>query len=689
MSINMENIRNIAICGHSSTGKTTFTEQLLFLGGSIAKPEKVKNGKTVSDFTDEEIAQQISIHTSCSHLNWQDNKVNILDTPGASDFIGEVTAAFRASESALLLVGADAGVQIGTINLWRQLERHALPRMIFLNKMDKEHADFNKAIEDLKEKFKATFIPVVMTIGQAGSFSGVIDLIDRKAYLSQEDKVIEGDIPEELKAHVEEYRQNLIEAAAEGDDALMEKFFEEDTLSNDEIRKGLAMVFKERKIVPVLCGASLSSAGMESFLNLLTSIAPAPGGEVPAQNEKGEDISYAFNSEAPLSCFVFKTSIDQFSGKLSFVKVISGKITADSELINAKKDKKERINKIFTCQGKTLEEAESLYAGDIGILSKLSTAATNDTLCNPNNIVKFKELMLPPPVHSVAISALAKKDEDKLNQLLQRAAEEDPTFSLHYNRETRETVISGRGELHLNIILGKIKEHQKIEIATKVPKVAYRETINGKAGAEYLHKKQSGGHGQYAKVMLEIKPLKGGEHFKFVNSIVGGAISKGYLTGVEKGIIEGMEAGILAGYPVTGLEASVVDGKEHSVDSSEMAFKLASRGALRAAIEKAKPVLLEPVMNLNVFVDNKYLGDVLSDLSSRRGRVLGQEPMGGEIQEIKAQVPQSELLRYSIDLRSITSGTASFEMEFDHYSSISGKTADEVIKAAQAQKEEN
>ncbi|MBA7487015.1 MAG: elongation factor G [Spirochaeta sp.] len=688
MSINMENIRNIAICGHSSTGKTTFTEQLLYLGGSIAKPEKVQSGKTVSDFADEEIAQQISIHTTCSHLNWQDKKVNILDTPGASDFIGEVTAAFRAAESALLLVGADVGVQIGTINLWRQLDRHALPRMIFLNKMDKEHADFNKSIEDLKEKFKTAFIPVMMPIGQATAFKGVIDLIDRKAYLSQNDKVIEGDIPEELKAQAEEYRQKLIETAAEGDDALMERFFEEDTLSTEEINRGLALAFKEQKIIPVLCGASLSNAGLTSFLNLATSIAPAPGGEVPAQNESGEDVACAFDSEAPLSCFVFKTSIDQFSGKLSFIKVISGKITADSELINAREEKKEKINKIFTCRGKTLEEVEGLSAGDIGILSKLNIAATNDTLCNPNNIVRFKNLMLPPPVHSVAISALAKKDEDKLNQLLQRAAEEDPTFSLHYNRETRETVISGRGELHLNIILGKIKDHHKIEMETKVPRVAFRETINGNADAEYLHKKQSGGHGQYAKVMLAIKPLKGGEHFKFVNATVGGSISKGYIPGVEKGIIEAMASGILAGYPVTEIEASVIDGKEHSVDSSEMAFKLAARGALRAAMEKAKPVLLEPVMNLNVFVDNKYLGDVLSDLSSRRGRVLGQEPMGGEIQEIKAQVPQSELLRYSIDLRSITSGTASFEMEFDHYSPISGKAADDVIKAAKAQKDE-
>ncbi|MBN1835418.1 MAG: elongation factor G, partial [Spirochaetales bacterium] len=344
--------------------------------------------------------------------------------------------------------------------------------------------------------------------------------------------------------------------------------------------------------------------------------------------------------------------------------------------------------KVYTCQGKKLEEAQELVAGDIGILNKMASVNTNDTLCSPDQDVAYLALQLPQPVHAVAINAASKKDEDKMNQLLQRAAEEDLTFQITYNKETKETVISGMGELHLDIILDKIRTQAKIEMNTRVPRVAYRETIRKDSGAEYQHKKQTGGHGQYAKVVLEIKPLPRGEQFNFVNGVVGGRISKGYIPGVEKGVLEGMEAGILAGYPVVDLEAKVTDGKEHPVDSSELSFKLAARGALRTAMEKADPVLLEPVMNLTVFVDDQYLGDVLSDLSSRRGRVLGQEPVGGGIQEVKAQVPQAELLRYSIDLRSITSGTAGFEMEFSHYSPITGKIADQVVAAAEASRQE-
>jgi elongation factor G len=383
---------------------------------------------------------------------------------------------------------------------------------------------------------------------------------------------------------------------------------------------------------------------------------------------------------------VLKTSIDQFSGKLSFIKVVSGAIRADTDLVTARERRKEKLNKVYTCQGKKLEEAEVLVAGDVGILTKLPTAVTNDTLSSPELDLAFLPLELPQPVHAVAITAAAKKDEDKLNQLLQRAAEEDHTFRIVYNQETKENVISGMGELHLDIILGRIRTQAKIEVETRTPKVAYRETIRAGGAAEYQHKKQTGGHGQYAKVALEIKPLPRGQHFNFVNALVGGRISKGYIPGVEKGVVEGMEAGILAGYPVVDLEASVVDGKEHPVDSSELAFKLAARGALREAMEKADPILLEPVMNLTVFVDNLYLGDVLSDLSSRRGRVLGQE-QAGAIQVVKAQVPQSELLRYSIDLRAMSSGTASFEVEFDHYSPIAGKVAETVIAASKAEKE--
>ncbi|RKX84163.1 MAG: elongation factor G [Spirochaetes bacterium] len=691
MSSTASDIINIAICGHGGTGKTTLTEFILFNGGIIPKTESVEKGQTVSDFTEEENAKKISIHTALGHINWNKKKFNILDTPGSSDFVGEVASAFRVAESALVLIGADVGVQIETVKIWRRLNSRNMPRFIFVNKMDKEHADFSKAADDVTDKFKSANVALTIPMGSGASYKGVIDLIHEKAYTyGNEGKETEQDgIPDEFKAQAEENRQKLIETAAEGDDALIEKYFDEGTLSVEEIVEGLKKGLKQNKVVPVFAGAANLGSGINAMLSILSEIAPEPSGEEPAQTTDGQDISVKYDINEPFSAFVFKTTIDQFTGKLSLVKVISGKATPDSELLNVKADKKEKVSKIYTLQGKKIEEMEELTAGDIGCFAKLSSVNTNDSLCAPEKPVVFPPLKVPQPVHSLALSAKSKKDEDKLNQLLIRAAEEDLTFKLHFNPETKENVISGMGEQHISIILDKIKEKQKIDIETRVPKVAYRETITASAGAEYLHKKQTGGHGQYAKVVIEIKPLPRGEKFKFVNAIFGGAISRGYIPGVEKGILEGMEAGYLAGYPIVDVEAKVVDGKEHPVDSSELAFKLAAREALKASVAKAKPVLLEPVMNLSVYVDDQYLGDVLSDLSSRRGRVLGQEPIGGGIQVIKAQVPQSELLRYSIDLRSITSGTASFEMEFSHYSPITGKVADDVIKAAKAAKEQS
>ncbi len=687
MSVTSEEIRNIAITGHGSTGKTTFFERILALGGQIPKFEAVESGKTVSDFSEEETSRKISIHSALGHLMWQGKKINLFDTPGSGDFVGEVVAALRVAESALILVAADAGVQIGTIQTWRRLQQRKTPTLVFINKMDKEHADFTKTVNELKSHFHANFVPLSIPIGAGAGFKGVVDLIGQKAYLAQEEgeKPSPSEIPQEMSGEVQEYRQALIEAAAEGDDALMEKYFESETLSDEEIHLGLEKALGASKIVPVFCGSALLNAGVFSCLNAFAAMCPAPAGrKEPLQPVDDEEGFQEISSQGAPSCFVFKTSVDQFSGKLSYVKTVTGVIKGDLELVNVRERKKEKISKVYTCLGKKLEEVETIPAGDIGVLTKISSAATNDTLASSDESQLYLSLQLPQPVHAVAINASAKKDEDKLNQFLQRAAEEDMTFQLRYNAETKETVISGMGELHLDIIMGKIRNQAKIEMQTRVPKVAYRETIRAASGSEYQHKKQTGGHGQYAKVVLEIQPLPRGENFNFINGIVGGRISKGYIPGVEKGVLEGMESGILAGYPVVDVEAKVVDGKMHSVDSSELAFKLAARGALRAALEKANPVLLEPVMNLTVFVDDQYLGDVLSDLSSRRGKVLGQEPVGGGIQEVKAQVPQAELLRYSIDLRSITSGTASFEIEFSHYNPISGKIAEQVVAAAKS-----
>ncbi|MCX7040124.1 MAG: elongation factor G [Spirochaetes bacterium] len=665
MSVPTRSLRTIAVSGHVGTGKTSLVEQMLALGGAIPKAERIETGKTVSDFTEEEIARKISIHASLSHVSWKDLKVNILDTPGSADFVGEVASAFRAADSAMLVVGADVGVQIETIKLWRRLAALSMPRFVFVNKMEKERADFAKSVADLAEKFKANFVPVVIPIGAGPGFAGVVDLVDQKAFVDGKEVAV----PESAKAEVEAARQKLVESAAEGDDALIEKFFAEGSLSSEEIRLGLAGGMKAGKLIPVLCGAALTGAGVSCLLDFISYACPSPEGVVGAE-------------AGPSSCFVFKTALDQFTGKLSFFKVMSGRIAADTDLLTAREGKKEKIAKIYTCQGKKLEDASELSAGDLGLFTKSPTLRTNDTLHSPDSPVVYPPLELPIPVHALAITAKVKKDEDKMNQMLQRTTDEDLTFRVSYDKETRETVISGMGELHILMILDKIREHQKIDMETAIPRVAYRETIQGKADAEYTHKKQTGGHGQYAKVSLEVNPIPRGEKYKFTNAIFGGAISKGYIPGIEKGVVEAMEAGVLAGYPVVDVEARVVDGKEHPVDSSELAFKLAARESFRECMRNAKPVLLEPVCNLTVYVDEQHLGAVLSDLSAKRGKVLGQNPIGGGILEIKAQVPQAELMRYAIDLKALTAGTGSFELAFDHYSPISGRIAEEVIKAA-------
>lgn len=691
MSFTSDAIRNVAFAGHGSTGKTTLLENLLAAAGIIPKAEAAGTGKTVSDYTPEEAEKQISIHTALANLEWEGRKINIMDTPGASDFVGEVVAAFRSSETAVILVGAAASVQIETIKLWRRLKARHMPRIVFINKMDKDRADYTKVLEDLKAQFPAgNFVPVSFPMGAGKEYKGVVDIVSQKAYEvpGSGNKETAVEVPAEFTAAMEEYRASLIEAGAEGDDALMEKYFEEGTLSGEDLSAGIAASLKGEAFVPVFCGNAETGSGIASLMNFLVNSAPSPRG-IPekAEDKDGNPMEATIDPSTDASLMVYKTSIDQFSGKLSYFKAMSGTVKSDTDLVNMDTGKKERIGKLFTCVGKKLTEVKEIVAGDFGIINKVDSLQTNVTLAAPERLIHYVPLALPKPVHSVAISAAAKKEEDKLNQFLHRAAEEDLTFQIRFDTETKETVVSAMGELHLNMILDKIKDKQKIDMETRVPRVAYRETIAKKADAEYTHKKQSGGHGQYGRVVMEIYPLERGEQMKFENVIKGGSISKGYMPGIEKGLVEGMSEGFLAGYPLVDIGFRIVDGKEHPVDSSEMAFKLAAKGALKVAVEKAKPSLLEPVMKLSVFADESYVGDILSDLSSRRGRVLGQEALGGGIAEIDALVPQAETLRYSIDLRSITSGTASFEMEFDHYDPISGKIAEAVIAASKTDDE--
>jgi elongation factor G len=678
-------IRNVATAGHGGTGKTTLFEHLLFSGGVITRAETLDSGKTVSDCTPEEIERKISIHTAMAHLEYSGKKINLLDTPGSSDFTGDVILAFRASDFALLTVEGQTGVQIETIKLWRSLEGRNKPRGVFITRMDGDRADFSKALADVKEKFKVEPVPVTIPMGNGAGYKGVIDVVSGKAWFAQGDSPEkEGPVPDEFKGTFESAKEKLTEAAAEGNDTLMEQYIEKGSLTDEEIKNGLVEALAGNKIVPAFAGAALRNSGLIPFLDFAAGIGPNPETTKDiALDSGGKEQEVPVDSSKPLSALVIKTAYDQFSGKLCWVKIITGKLSADSEIVNVTENKKERVGKFYTCQGKKLEEVRELFAGDIGIITKSATLKTNDTISAGETGLSFKPLSHPEPVHSIAVNAVSKKDDDKLGEFLVRAAEEDKTFRYVFNAETKETVISGMGELQINIILDKIKANQKIEVETRIPRVAYRETITKKSSAEYTHKKQTGGHGQYGKVVLDIGPLGRGEGYKFENKIFGGAVPKNYIPGVEKGIAEGMAHGTMAQYPVVDVEVAIVDGKYHPVDSSELSFKLAARNAFREAMRQANPTLLEPIMSLTVFVEDKYLGDVMSDLSGKRGRILGQDSAGG-IAEIRAEVPQAELLRYSIDLRSITSGTGSFGVTFDHYAPISGRIAEDVIKAAEA-----
>lgn len=685
MDFSTKDIRNVAIAGHGQTGKTTLFERILATSKVISKTETVESGKTVSDFSPEEIEHKISIYASMANLNWDGKSMNFWDTPGSSDFVGEVISAFRSSELALMLVDGKSGVQIETIKLWRELDAHHSSRMVFVNRMDDERGDFDAVQKDLHGKFKIQDCPVCIPMGNGSNYKGVIDVLAGKAFFVPQNGKDEepAEIPAEYKDAYENARGILAGAAAEGDDDLLIKFIDEGELTNEEIVTGLKIALDNNRIVPVLCGAPMLNSGIASLLNFVSLIGPSPEeGRESVVDANGEEQIVKISDQGDFSAQVVKTSSDQFSGKLSYIKIVTGILKADCEVFNLNENRKEKIGKLYRPIGKKLEEIRQASAGDIVVITKVSNLKTGFSISSNSSSPLFGKLRLPQPVYSMAVSASEKKDEDKMNELLARSAEEDSTLQYSYNPETHQNVLSGMGELQINILLKKVQSAVKSKIEISLPRVAYRETIQRKAQAEYTHKKQSGGHGQFGRVVLSIEPLPRGEDYAFTNAVFGGAISKGYIPGVEKGVKEAMENGVLAGYPVVDVASTVLDGKEHPVDSSELAFKIAARNAFRDAMRNAGPILLEPIFNMTIWVETKYLGDIMSDLSGKRGRILGQTPIGDQIEELRAQVPQSEILKYSIDLRAITSGTGSFEAEFDHYDPISGKIAEDVIQSA-------
>lgn len=678
-------IRNVAIVGHGQSGKTTLVEHLLFSAGKIDTVQEVETGKTACDYTTEEIERKISIYAKLVELDWKDKTFNFWDTPGVADFLGEVILAFRASENALVVLDGKEGVQIETIKYWRNLNERNKPRMVFVNKLDESRADYETCLKDVRKQFEIEVFPVTIPIGNAENFSGVINVLTGKAYtLGEKGLEVETPIPPELQKAYNDAKGVLAGAAAEGSDDLLIKFIDEGELTDLEIAEGLALAISQNKIVPAFAGSAKKNIGVKSLLDFIADILPSPEGAIEITKTESADRALKLTEDGNFLGFVLKTSNDQFSGRLTYVKAIRGSLKSDSDIYNINEQKKERVGKLFKPFGKKLIEIQNICAGDIGVIAKLSNTKTNDTLSAEQDSEIFTPLKMPSPTYSVAITTEDKKTMDKISESLFKFCDEDMTLSYMYNAETAQNILSGMGELHITNVLDKIKATVTAEIQTSLPRIAYRETIQRKAQAEYTHKKQSGGHGQYAKVVLSIAPLPRGENYSFSNAVFGGAISKGYIPGVEKGVIEAMEKGVLAGFPVVDVAITVLDGKEHPVDSSEMAFKIAARQAFKEAMRSAGPVLLEPIMNLTVLVQTEYLGDIMSDLASKRGRILGQTTLSDGIGELKAQVPAKELLRYAIDLKSITSGTGSFEMDFDHYELVTGKLSQDIIAEAES-----
>ncbi|WP_320949362.1 elongation factor G, partial [Fusobacterium sp.] len=676
-----ENIRNISLLGHRGSGKTTLVESILYVKGYIKRKGDVENGTTVSDFDKEEIRRIFSINTSLISVEQNDVKLNFLDTPGYFDFVGEVVSALRVSASAVLVLDATAGVEVGTEKAWKLLEERKLPRIIFVNKMDKGYVNYPKLLNELKEKFGKKIAPFCIPIGEKEEFKGFVNVVDMVGRVFDGKECVDTPIPEDID--VSEVRNLLFEAIAETDEVLMDKYFAGEEFTQEEIVKGLHKGVVNGDIVPVMVGSAQQNIGIHTLLNYLELYMPCPtelfsgqriGEDPTTQQEKVVKIS----SENPFSAIVFKTLVDPFIGKISFFKVNSGVIKKETEVFNPKKNKKERIAQIITMQGNKQIELEELHAGDIGATTKLQFTQTGDTLCDKNFPVVFNKIRFPKPNIYSGVVPANKNDDEKLSTALQRVMEEDPTFVMSRNYETKQLLIGGQGEKHLYIILCKIKNKFGVHAELQDVIVSYRETILGKAEVEGKHKKQSGGAGQYGDVFIRFEHSD--KDFEFVDEIKGGVVPRNYIPAVEKGLIEAKEKGVLAGYPVINFKATLYDGSYHPVDSNDLSFKLAAILAFKAGMEKAKPVLLEPFVRMEIRIPEEYMGDVMGDLNKRRGRVLGMDHTETGEQLLLAEVPEAEILKYSIDLRALTQGRGEFEYEFVRYEEVPENISKRIIE---------
>lgn len=686
-------IRNVGLFSHGGDGKTSIVEALLFLAGENNRLGRVDDGSSLMDYEPEEIERKTTISSSFACFEWAKNKINLIDTPGDDNFIADAKLCMKVLEGAIIVVSAVDGVKVGTEKVWEYTNEFGIPAAIFVNKMDRERADFGRAVDDIRKSFPDKSILVVqLPMGKEESFKGVIDLLAMKAYTFKNDGSGDfetTDIPQEFAGDAGAYREKLVETAVEMNDEVMERYLDGQEISEAEIEKCLKEGVWARKIVPVFCGAATRNIGIQPLLDNIVKYMPPPTYKAEVEGvdpRNGNKITRKMSASEPFSAYIFKTITDPFAGKLTLFKVYSGELHPDMTVLNTANDEKERIGQIFWLVGKKQKPAGLASAGDIAVVAKLKAAGTGGTLCDEKNPIKFEEVKLAPPLISFSLHPKAKGDEDKLNMSLARLIEEDKTIRYSRDEQTKEFILSGMGQVHIEVIVEKMKRKFNVEVELKEPKVPYKETIKGTTKVQGKYKKQSGGKGQYGDTWLELSPLPRGTGFEFVDKVVGGAIPRQYIPAVEKGIVEAMVQGILAGYPVIDFRATLYDGSYHDVDSSEMAFKIAASMGFKKGMELCKPTLLEPIMKVEVIVPDENMGDIMGDLNSRRGKIIGVETKGHN-QVVKASVPMAEMLKYAPDLRSMTGGRGTFTMEFSHYEEVPGQIAEKIIDAAKKEKE--
>lgn len=675
-------IKNFCLLGHGNSGKTTLAEAMLYTAGGTDRLGKTQDGTTVMDFDPEEIKRKFSISMSLASCEWSGSKFNIIDTPGYFDFVGEVQQALRVSDAAIIVLSGKSGLTVGAEKAWKYCEEHSIPKMFFINKVDDERVNYTKVLEELKSKYGKKIAPFQLPIKEGDKITGFVNIVEREARIFDGNRTITGEVPEDLKDELESLREMITEAVAEQSEELMEKYFSGEEFTLPEMYSALRQGVDEGDIVPVLCGSAYHCLGISSLLNAVNAYFPAPdtrGDFIIAKKRDGSESRIKVDSSDPLSALVFKTVADPYIGKMSYFKVFSGMVTPDTTVYNMNCDANEKIGKIYTMQGKKQIEVSCLNAGDIGTVAKLSKTKTGDTLSGLNHPYELEGIKFSKPNMELAVVSSKKGDDDKIAQGLIKLMDEDKTFTFYINKETKQQLLKGLGDQHIDVIVSKLKNKFGVDISFETPKVPYRETIRKKVKVEGKHKKQSGGHGQYGHVWIEFEPSDS-DGLEFEEKVFGGSVPKGYFPAVEKGLEEAMEHGVLGGYPMVGLKATLLDGSYHDVDSSEMAFKMAASLAYRAGIPQASPVILEPIGHLKVYAPESYTGDIIGDINKRRGQMLGMEPVSDGLTMIEGEVPMAEMHTYASELRSMTQARGDFEFEFDRYQEAPQNIVDKIIE---------